>query len=446
MDKTLKKTIAFICPPLQGHVNPMAAIAHNIEKHVNGIKFIGVPDMGKLVKEFDFIPIGNKSFPHGSIKKITKKMTKRKGMRMGRVWQSKFVNKWSDVVCGELPSILEENNISFIICDQMEPAVALVADYLNIPFITVCNAMAVVMHLTLPPFFTSWDYKTTERRLKINDGFYTVANIILKRDTKVLERWRQKWNMPERTGMRRFFATSRVATLSQQTPSLEFPFTEINQDWHYCGPFRNDIHLSYKKPVLPNDDKKNVYISLGSLQGSRFGLLNKCVKACDKLDLRPIVVHAGLLKEKKIKKLQKKAVVYDYLKQPDVFNDCDILISHCGLNTALDALSCGRPIVAIPIGIEQGAIATKIKRNKCAVVVKRPSVKKIVGALSEIISNPEYEKNARALEQEIKDAGCVDKATNVIVNTIKEIEKGMNNSIEDEEKGEEITPALRLMD
>ena len=383
----MEKTVAFICPPLQGHINPMCAIAHGLQKRNLDIKFIGVLDGAKHITEFEFIAIGRDKFPKGKVKKITRKMSKLKGMRMGRVWQKRFTNKWSDVVCRELPQILDQEGIDYIVCDQMEAAVALVADYKDIPFISVCNAMAIVMDLTIPPFFTSWDYNVSERRLRIHEGFYKVADILLKHDTRILEKWRKKWKMKEREGMKRYFAVSDIANLSQQTKSLEFPFTEINEDWYYLGPFRNGALLPYIKPDLPNDGKKNVYISLGSLQGSRYKILKKCAEACNSMGLRPIIVHAGLLQEKKIEKLKKIALVHDYLKQPDIFEDCEVLISHCGLNTALDALSYGRPIVAIPIGIEQGAIATKLKRAGCAIILKRLRKRKLKRALSSIISD-----------------------------------------------------------
>lgn len=415
----MKNTIAFICPPLKGHINPMASIAYELKNKDINIKFIGLLDAANFFDEFDYVPIGKEIFPKGSIKKITHKMSKRKGLRMGRVWQSKFSNKWSKVVCEELPQILKSESIDFIVCDQLEPAVAFVADFLKIPFVTICNAMAIVMHETYPPFFTNWDYDISNRRLNINKGYYKIGRFLLNRDTRILEKWRKKWGMPERIGMKRYFAHSPLATLSQQTKSIEFPLTEINKDWHYCGPFRTDGLLPYIKPDLPKDEITNVYISLGTIQGSRFKLFKKCVEACNDLGLRAIIVHAGLLEEKYIKKLKKIALVYDYLKQPEIFNDCEILISHCGLNTALDALSYSIPIIAIPIGIEQGAIATKLKRIGCAIVVKKPNKKNLKNALSEILSNPEYKEKCQLIKEEIESAGGTKRAVEIIYNLIK---------------------------
>ncbi|TXT59486.1 MAG: putative Glycosyltransferase, MGT family [Promethearchaeota archaeon] len=421
----MKNKIAVICPPLQGHINPMSVIAYELKQNNRNIFFIGLLDIREYIQEFQFIPIGTQVFPKNSIPKITKKMARLKGLRMGRYWQSKFANKWSEIVCEQLPEILKHNHIDIIICDQLEAAVALVADKLKIPFITVCNAMAIVMDNTIPPFFTSWSYKTTDTRLNLNEAFYKVADFILKHDTRALEEWRKKWDMPTREGMNRYFAVSPLLTLCQQSPSLEFPRTKINRDWYYCGPFRNSTLSPYPNPNLSNEERKFVYVSFGSLLGSRFRLLKKCIKISHHLGLEPVIAHAGLLKKKEVKKLQKYAHVYEYVKQPEIFNQCDLLISHCGLNTVLDALSYGRPILALPIGIEQGAIATKLKRVGCALIVKRKWKRKIRKTLSELLSNPEYVKNALSLKKEIENAGGEQRALELIEKSLRGKSRGI---------------------
>ncbi|MFX1275432.1 MAG: glycosyltransferase [Promethearchaeota archaeon] len=408
------KTIAFICPPLQGHINPMISLAHRLSKKNLDLKFIGLLDSANYIRKFSFIPIGKDIFPEGSIKKITSKMSRLKGLRMGRVWQKRFTNKWSDVVCRELPKVIEREGIDYIICDQLEAAVALVADHINIPFISICNAMAIVMDVKLPPFFTSWKYNISKMRIHNLKGVYKVTDFILKRDTRVLESWRKKWDMEKRTGMKRYFAVSNLATISQQTKSLEFPLTKVNKDWFYLGPLRNGAVLPYTSPDLPKDNVKNVYISLGTLLGSRYRLIHKCVQASKAVGLRPIVVHAGLLDENQVKELERDALVFDYLRQPEIFEECEILISHCGLNTALDALSYGRPIIAIPIGIEQGAIATKLKRAGCAIVIKKQKKGKIQKALTQIISDQNYKENAQKIKEEIIASGGIEKAVEII--------------------------------
>ena len=48
-------------------------------------------------------------------------------------------------------------NIDALLVDQMEPAGGAVADHLGIPFITVCNALAINRDPIAPPAFSSVD-------------------------------------------------------------------------------------------------------------------------------------------------------------------------------------------------------------------------------------------------------------------------------------------------
>jgi len=412
--------IAMICPPLEGHLNPMKSIAYLLlEKGIEPV-FIGIIDASDKVNDFEHIIIGKQVFPRGSLELVLREITRSRGFKMGRVWQKKFLHNWSKVVCKELPTVLERNNIDLMVIDQLDPASALVADKCKIKFITACNAMAIVLHRDIPLFFTSYDYteKPSYIRHIWEKWMLIFTNLILKKDTKILNKYRKKWNMEKRIGMNRYFAMSKIATFSQQSPLLEFPLTDINKNWAYCGPIRNTQTTNYDLPVVPKDDIKNVYISLGSIQGSRLDLLMETAKNCKEMGLRPIIAHAGRLDKNHIQDLEKYALVFDYIKQPEIFEICDFLISHCGLNTVLDALSFGRPIIAIPLGIEQAAIATKITRTGSGIMLKRFSRKNIQKAIIEITSNLEYSLNAKRIQKDIELSGGAKRAANIILKNL----------------------------
>jgi len=414
------KKIVMICPPLQGHLNPMKSIAYLLlEKGIKPV-FIGIADSSNLIDNFEHFIIGKKAFPKGSLEIVLRKISQSRGVRMGRMWQKIFLNKWCKVVCEELPSILEHLNADLMVIDQLDPASALVADKCNIKFITACNAMTIVLHRDIPLFYTSWDYtdKPSYFRDVLQKWMLIFTDLILKNDNRILEKYRRKWNMDKRIGMNRYFAMSKIATFSQQSPLLEFPLTDINKNWNYCGPIRSTKVTNYNLPLISKDDVINVYISLGSIQGSRFKLLKKTAKSCKELGLRPIIAHAGRLEKNQIRDLEEYALVFDYVKQPDIFDMCDLLISHCGLNTVLDALSFGRPIIAMPLGIEQAAIATKVTRTGSGIRIKRFSRKNIKKAIMEITSNPEYRLKAELIKMDIKKCGGSKRAVNIILDNL----------------------------
>jgi len=61
----------------------------------------------------------------------------------------------------EAPQAIRQAKIDVLIIDQISSSMATVADYLGLPFITVCNAMLINREPAVPPYSTYWAYSTT---------------------------------------------------------------------------------------------------------------------------------------------------------------------------------------------------------------------------------------------------------------------------------------------
>ena len=144
------KKIAMICPPLQGHLNPMKSIAYLLQEKGMQPVFIGIIDSSDKVNDFEHIVIGKQVFPKGSLELVLREITQSRGFKMGRIWQKEFLHRWSKVVCEELPIVLDNLNIDLMVIDQLDPASALVADKCNIRF---------------KPHAMQWQLSYTERYL-----------------------------------------------------------------------------------------------------------------------------------------------------------------------------------------------------------------------------------------------------------------------------------------
>ena len=53
--------------------------------------------------------------------------------------------------------------------------------------------------------------------------------------------------------------------------------------------------------------------------------------------------------------------VYNYIDQYEAIKQSDLVITHAGMNTVLESLTLGKPILAIPIMGDQSNIAARIK-------------------------------------------------------------------------------------
>lgn len=61
----------------------------------------------------------------------------------------------------ELPEALKSAGVEALLVDQLTTAGSAVADYLNLPFVTICNALLVNREADIPPFSTDWSYSPT---------------------------------------------------------------------------------------------------------------------------------------------------------------------------------------------------------------------------------------------------------------------------------------------
>ncbi|XGV94404.1 MAG: glycosyltransferase (plasmid) [Leptolyngbya sp. BL-A-14] len=93
-----------------------------------------------------------------------------------------------------------------------------------------------------------------------------------------------------------------------------------------------------------------------------------------------------------------------------------MVITHAGMNTVLTALSCGVPLVAIPITNEQPGIAARLQRTKAGKMIRLRELDEstLRNAVTEILTQASYRENAHRLQQSMQAAGGVVRATDII--------------------------------
>jgi len=159
-----------------------------------------------------------------------------------------------------------------------------------------------------------------------------------------------------------------------------------------------------------------VYCSLGTLQGSRFGLFRNIAAACAELGLNLIITHGGLLSPEEVAALPSAPMVHDFVPQEAVLAHADLVVSHAGFNTVMDSLAVGLPMVAVPIAFEQPAIAARLTRSGVAEVVTRrgASRKALRSAIEKVLGEPSCRARAQEIQQEIAVAGGVKRAADLV--------------------------------
>ena len=84
-------------------------------------------------------------------------------------------------------------------------------------------------------------------------------------------------------------------------------------------------------------------------------------------------------------------------------------LTHAGLNTVLDSLACGVPLIAVPITYEQPAIASRIRWTGVGEVLPlaKLNAQRLRDTIRQVASNRSYASKAQEIKKCIEESGGV---------------------------------------
>lgn len=140
---------------------------------------MGIPDIeSKVINSgLKFSIIGETAFPLGIIEKYYKTLGEMSGIA-GINFTVNWLKQETTMLLRDAPNILETLGVEALLIDQVTTAGGTIADHLNLPFITVCNALLINRESGVPPFFTHWNYsKAWWARLRNQAGNFFINRI-----------------------------------------------------------------------------------------------------------------------------------------------------------------------------------------------------------------------------------------------------------------------------
>jgi zeaxanthin glucosyltransferase len=385
-----------LAPPYAGHLNPTLAIAAAL--HARGQRATllhtgaapAVPE-GVATLRLDLPPPG--AGPFSPLAPV--RLTTRRTASLLRV----------------LPEALGRLQATALVVDQLEPAGALAAAALGIPWISVANALAINREPGVPPPFTAWDWRPGLAARNRNRAGWRVHDLLMRPLSRVIADWARAHGLPIRELDDTF---SPLAQLSQLVAGLDFPRSALPAEFHYVGPLR------LSPPPPPSVPRRLVFASLGTLQGHRAGLFRDIARAAQDCHADLLIAHGGRLATEEVANLPGRPAVCDFVPQAEVLAGAAALVGHGGMNTVMDALAAGVPAVLVPLAFEQAAIAARVVRAGAGIVVPLGPfrARRLRLALRAVLQDPSYRKAASVLQQEVARAGGAARAADIILHAV----------------------------
>jgi zeaxanthin glucosyltransferase len=124
-------------------------------------------------------------------------------------------------------------------------------------------------------------------------------------------------------------------------------------------------------------------------------------KNIDPGDLGPIAVNTIVVRSAPQIELLKRAA---------------LCLTHAGLNTTLEALAEGVPLVAIPIGYDQPGVAARITYHRVGefVEIGNLTARQLSELIVKVTANPSYRDKARWFQKVLGETRGLDMAADII--------------------------------
>ena len=404
-----------ICPGTTGHLNTMFPLGRELQLRGHRVTLFGVLDAQPktLQAGLEFRAIGESEFPRGAIAQHLTHLGKLSGLSASQ-YTLNVLKQTAAVMLRDAPTAIKDAGVEALLVDQISLEGGTVAEFLKIPFITVCSAVVLHQEDSIPPYFMNWRYHPAWWTHLRNRAVYGLLSLT-KPMGEVIVEYRRSWNLPTLTRLNDSY--SQLAQISQQPAEFEFPRQHLPHCFHFTGPLHSSI--GRETVAFPNEKLTGqplIYASMGTVQNRLLKVFNSIAEACNGLDAQLVISLGGGASLESLPELPGSPLVVDYAPQLELLKTATLTITHAGMNTTLESLSNGVPMVAIPIANDQLGVAARVAWTGAGEVLPlaRLNVPRLREAIKLVLTEDSYQKNASRLQGAIRRSGGVNQAADIV--------------------------------
>jgi zeaxanthin glucosyltransferase len=404
-----------ICPPGPSHVTALTGIARELCRRGHRATLFGVLDVETLARHegVEFHPLGARKFPRGALEAFTLQLSHLHGFKVMAFARQKELDEIT-MFLEEAPDAMRTAGVTALLIDQVLVPGSSIAEHLNVPFITVCNAAPMDSDPGVPLPYLGWGPASSwAGRMRIRIA-WRLLELVLTPLRNTINAYRKAWNLkPLRTIDE---TNSLLLRLSQQTKDFDFPRDPRSPLIHYIGLIRRDGSSGVPFPFEKLDGRPLVYASLGTMRTDTEGFFHTLAEACATLPVQLVITLGGQSDPGQYAHLPGAPLVVQNAPQLAVLERTSVTVCHGGNNTVLESLAYGVPVIAIPLMLDQYGIAARLHHSGAGerIALRHISADGVRTALNRVMKNPSYKARAQILRQSLERAGGQRRAADLI--------------------------------
>jgi MGT family glycosyltransferase len=412
---------AIVCPAEAGHFLSLGPVGVELVRRGHRVTLLARPKAAPLAEKLNLPlhPLAMDDVPRPSTY-----LTWLAYSAMGAGWKVALRNafRWRErAILETLPGAIEEIKVDGLIVDQIVSAGGTVAEHARIPFVTICSALLWNEEIGVPPAHTGWPYARGRIARWRNRYGYLGWHAYMRPSLAIINRYRAQWKLAPFARISDTF--SRLAQISQLCPEFDFPRQELPAVFHYVGSLaaNRQTNGDDRFPWERLDGRPLIFASLGSIPNpinvpvfrriaaAGVGVKAQLVLALGGSSERHVAIRAQL------GTLPDEHVVVDFAPQLALLDKAALLVTHAGVNTVLEAITRGVPIVALPQTADNPGMASRIEYTGIGLRAsfKHSTAEELRGLINRVLADDRFRQRAKVLQQAMIAAGGAERAADI---------------------------------
>ena len=186
------------------------------------------------------------------------------------------------------------------------------------------------------------------------------------------------------------------------------PYSEsFDESYKFIGSSVIDRKESIDFDLSNNEDKKVIYISLGTIFNNSIEFYECCFKAFCNMNVKVIMSVGRKIDISIFKNIPSNFIVRNYVPQLEVLKYADVFITHGGMNSTNEGLYFNIPLILIPQSVDQPFVANRVAELGAGIVIEKNRVTPEVlnKCVAEILSDDNFKINSEKIGESLRESG-----------------------------------------
>jgi zeaxanthin glucosyltransferase len=406
--------IGMFCLPWIGHLNPLAGLATGLIDRGHEVVFFHVPDFVDKVRlrGFRCDVFGKRTCPAGTMMERIAELGRTEHFEVTR-GSLDLLRLQSEALFAEARPVIEMAKLDLWVVDHLDYAASTLAAYIKAPFVTVIVGLMRHEEEGVPGF--SGEPYSSDPDVQERDRRFRKA---LLETSKPFRDFIEAFRLKVGLGLFSYDNLwSRLAQITQQPAEFEFPRRQLPACFHFTGPFA----LRANRPPAPFpwerlSGKPLIYASLGTVTNRNWRLYTAIAEATADLDVQVVLSLGGTEALELPRALPGSPLVVSFAPQLAILERAVLAVTHAGMNSTLECLAAGVPMVAIPIANDQFGISARIEWTGTGLRIPATEVEpaRLGQAIKTVLNDESFGRSARQFREIIAEADGLRHAVDII--------------------------------